>query len=399
MKIGVAGHAGIGHVNGVVGFVQDDSAGFSTVGSMIADLLNVETRIKKAEADVEKNIINITTMGGGSFSTSPRRGMTPAEARLINGLPSSDALFSQSVVVDCFGRMFGQGVWEPPLCLQAALANAVVDTFYKKASGEFAMAEESLESNSGLIGGITREFGDYSVSYLLTVNHTTGGLGPVEDLEGNIALGSKRIIMEKLDMLKCPTIIVESKAYMPAVSDELKENTFLVRAQNGVDNKAVARALYDSARELGYPVICRDDLLPSAEGVMKRSVVDLAGRITRYASELKTAESASERAGIVAKLTELVGQDAGAITCLSNKLHDVARGAGIIPGTCAVLSTLVSREDYEHWKIPIFGRDEAEKMKNIINLAVEKIASNYEEASRYVNERYVDIGYLEHIIE
>jgi hypothetical protein len=34
--IGIAGHAGIGHVNGVAGCIQDDSAGVITVSSMIA---------------------------------------------------------------------------------------------------------------------------------------------------------------------------------------------------------------------------------------------------------------------------------------------------------------------------------------------------------------------------
>lgn len=39
-----------------------------------------------------------------------------------------------------------------------------------------------------------------------------GGLGPAEDLEGNVALGSKRDLMKRLHMLQCPTIIVEGKA-------------------------------------------------------------------------------------------------------------------------------------------------------------------------------------------
>ena len=108
--IGIAGHAGIGHVNGVAGFIQDDSAGFITVSSMIADLLHADTRIREAQANVDANTITITTMDGGTCTTSPRRGITPAEARLIEGIVGQDALFCQSVAVNCLGRMFGQPI-------------------------------------------------------------------------------------------------------------------------------------------------------------------------------------------------------------------------------------------------------------------------------------------------
>jgi hypothetical protein len=394
-RIAVAGHAGIGHVFGFGGLIQDDSGGFVTVGLMLREILKCDTRIESAEADPENNVIRITTVGAGTATASPRRGITPAEARLIGGLAGEDALFCQSLAVTTMGRTCGQGVLETPVALEAALANAVVDGFARKAGPQFKLAEESIEGNCGLIGGFAVEEKGITVSYLLSVNYTRGGLGPVEDMEGNIALGSKRQVMEELLMLKCPTVIVESKAYVPSISDGLEENTFLVRAQEGIDNMVVARALFESAEELGYPVMIRHDLLPRAEGSTKRQTMALAQKITDLAEKLKNSELASEKSSIVAQMAQLVSEDAGAITCLSDRVYDVVRGAGMIPGTSAVLSLLVTKSYRDHWKIPLFEPGDAERAQNIVSLALRKIASDYDAALDNLERNYVSLEPLD----
>jgi hypothetical protein len=394
-RIAVAGHAGIGHVFGFGGLIQDDSGGFVAVGAMLREILESDTRIESAEADPEHNVIRITTMDRGTATASPRRGITPAEARLIGGLAGEDALFCQRLAVTAMGRMYGQGVLETPVALEAALANAVVDGFARKAGPRFKLAEESIESNCGLIGGMAVEKKGIAVSYLLSVNYTRGGLGPVEDLEGNVALGSKRQLMGELDMLRCPTIIVESKAYVPSLSDGLEQSTFLVRAQEGIDNLVVARALYESAEELGYPVILRHDLLPRAEGSTRRQTVDLAQRIIGLAEKLKASELASEKSSIVAQMAQLVSEDAGAITCLSDRVYDVVRGAGMIPGTSAVLSLLVTKAYRDRWKTPLFEPGDAERAQAIVGLAIQKIASNYDTALKNLERDYVSLAPLE----
>jgi hypothetical protein len=397
-RIGVAGHAGVGHAHGYGGFIQDDSGGFVTVGALLREILKTDTRIAKAEADPDSNLITITTAGGGTATASPRRGITPAEARLIRGLEGQDALFCQSLAISTMGRMYGQGVLETPVALEAALANAVVDGFRKKAQAEFKLARESIEGNSGLVGGLSVEKNGTAVSYLISVNYTTGGMGPVEDLEGNIALGSKGKVMRELDMVACPTIVVEGKVYLPSISDQLQQNTFLVRAQEGVDNMVVARALAESASELSYPVMLRDDLLPRTEGSVTQQTIDLAGRIIDCAERLKRSELASQKAEIVAEMVVLISQDAGAITCLSDKVHDVVRGVGIIPGTSAALSILVTRGYYEHWKIPMFEPADAERAGEIIDLATEKISANYDAAWQNLQRDYVSLEPLEQVL-
>lgn len=394
-RIAVAGHAGVGHVFGFGGLIQDDSGGFVTVGAILREILESDTRIERAEADPDRNIIQITTADAGTATASPRRGITPAEARLIGGLAGQDALFCHSLAVAALGRMYGQGVLETPVALEAALANAVVDGFARKAGRQFKLTEESIEGNCGLIGGMAVEENSIAISYLLSVNHTRGGLGPVEDLEGNIALGSKRQVMEELVMLNCPTIVLESKAYVPSISDGLEQNTFLVRAQEGIDNMVVARALFESAEELGYPVILRHDLLPRAEGSTRRQTMDLARRIIDLAERLRDAELASEKSSIVARMAKLVSQDAGAITCLSDRVYDVVRGAGMIPGTSAALSLLVTKSYRDHWKIPLFEPEDAERAQGIVGLAIEKIASNYDAALENLERDYVSLEPLD----
>jgi hypothetical protein len=387
-KVAVMGHAGIGHAHGYAGFIQDDAGGFITVGAMLRHILNTDTHIKRAEADPDANTITITTLGGGSATTSPRRGVTPAEARLIAELTGQDALFCQALAVRALGRIYGQGVLETPVALQAALANSVIDTFTRQAPDRFTAVQEGVGANRGLIGGLSVERDRVSVSYLASVNYTVGGLGPAEDLEGNVALGSKGDIMRTLNMLKCPTIVVEGKAYLPAISKHLEHNTFLVRAQEGIDNLVIAQALVDAAVELGYPVILRQDLLPRIEGSMARQTADFADRVIDCARRLKGAELASHKVRLVADMALLISQDAGAITCLSNRLHDVVRGAGMIPGTSAVLSILVTQRYLDHWKIPLFEPQDADGASDIVRLAIDRLAENYDAAVEELERHY-----------
>jgi hypothetical protein len=378
--------------------IQDDSVGFAIASSIIREILGADTHVKSVDVDPDRNIIRVTTVDGGTGQSSPRRGITPSEARLIHGIAGRDALLCHTLAIETLGRMYGQGVLETPAALVAALANSVVATFHKKAPDRFHLTKESLVTNSGLIGGISTEINAVSTSIMTTVNESSSGIGPAEDLEGNVALGSKGELMRKLGMLKCPTIVLEGKAYFPALSDSLQQNTFLVRAQKDLDNIVVAEALYDSAKELGYPVIFLDDALPRNEGVLKRKTVEVAERIIKTAESLKKAELASEKVLIAAELAELVSQDVGGVSFMSNKLHDIVRQAGLMPGTSAVLSMLVTQKYLAHWKIPLLEQEDIEMMKNIVYSAIPKIASNLDEANDLLDKLYADLAPLESLI-
>ena len=397
-SIGIAGHAGIGHTLCPGGLIQDDSLGFAVAGSLIQDILGADTHVESVDVDLVRNTINVATVDGGTGQSSPRRGITPSESRLMQGVAGRDALFCQTVTIEALGRVYGQGVLEVPTALEAALANSVVDTYRKKAPDRFHMTTESVAGNSGLIGGISAEVKGLSTSVMVTVNESSSGIGPNEDLEGNVALGSKGELMRKLGMLRCPTIVLEGKAYSPALSDGLHQTTFLVRAQRDLDNIVVAEALYDSAMELGYPVIFLDNAFPRNEGVLRRRTIEVAERIVEAAERLKTAELGTEKVQVAAELARLVSQEVGGVSFMSNRLYDVVRQCGLIPGTSAVLSMLVSREYLAHWKMPLLEQKDIDMMKNIVYAAIPRIASHLDEATDVMERLYEDLAPLESLI-
>lgn len=393
--IGIAGHAGIGHTHCPGGLIQDDSLGFAVAASMIKDALDADTRVKSASADPDTNSIEITTFDGGVGSAIPRRGISPREARLMQGVEGRDAILSQTLAIHAFGRMYGQGVLETPSSLQAALANAAIDTFRKKAPATFHVTTEDLPTNSGLIGGLTTEVAGVPASVLATVNATTGGLGPNEDLEGNVALGAKREVMRALGMLRLPTIVLEGKAYKSAMSDGLKQTTILVRVQKDLDNIIVAEALHEAAKELGYPVIFIDDAFPRDDGALRRKTEEVADAVKNAAEVLKKAELGTEKVLAAAELARLVSHEVGGCSFMTDKLFDVVRTTGLIPGTSAVLSMLVTREYLDHWKIPFVEQQDIDAMKSIVTTAVRKLSSRLDEANDVLERLYEDLSPLE----
>jgi hypothetical protein len=295
--------------------------------------------------------------------------------------------------------MYGPGVLETPVALAAALADAALDTYHRVAPAAFHLTTESLATNSGFIGGLSTELKSVRTAVMATVNASGLGIGPNEDLEGNVALGSKRTLMQQLEMLRSPTIVLEGKAYSPALSDGLSETTFLVRCQRDVDNIAVAEALHQAARDLGYPVIFLDSIFPFNKGGLKRKTVEVAERLIKAAERLKEAESGAEKVRLVAELATLVSEECGGVSFMTNGVHDVVRQVGMIPGTSAVLSMLVTSDYLAHWKIPVLEPADIDMMKRIVYAAVPHIASRLDEANAVLDRLYVDIGGLESLLD
>ncbi len=394
-RIGLAGHAGVAHAHGHSGLVHDDSGGLVIVGSIARELLRVDTHVRRVEVDLADNSILVSTVSGGTGTSFVRRGITPAEAQLMKAAEGQDALFCQALAVRTLGRIYGQGVLEVPAAFEGALGNAVVDSLHRAAPGRFHIVEESVATNDGLIGGMVAEVGGVDTALLLMVNRCSGGIGPVEDLEGNVALGSKRKLMDKLGMLRCPTIVVESKAYFPEVSDRIERHTLLVRFQRGLDNRVVAECLHGAAVELGYPVMLWDSAFPPPQGALKEKRLEFSARLIGLANRLIDAKLGSEKVLLSAELAKLASEDAGAITFMSDGLHDIVRAPGTIPGTSAVLSMLVSREYRDHWKIPLMEPADVEIAQRTIERAIGLLASRWDEAYEELDRYYVSVDRLE----
>ena len=104
-------------------------------------------------------------------------------------------------------------------------------------------------------------------------------------------------------------------------------------------------------------------------------------QIAQLGNTLAKAESSREKVRIVAELATLVSQDAGGITFMSSKLHDLVGGGGIMPGSSAVLSMAVSESAIRIWKIPVFTAQDSDMYLAILEKATPVLESTIQEAS------------------
>lgn len=363
-RVVVTGHVGCGHAHSHGGLVQDDSAGFCAVMALFQEAVPLgEGAFLVDSVEVAGDSFVVRTLKGGTGRARARRGITPFEADLASRARGKDASFCQAVAMECFGRLYGQGASETPVALETALALACVDAVHRnRGRNPFFLVEEDVPGNVGRIIGGVFELGSAEpvvpVGLVGVVNATSGGIGPNEDLEGNVARGAKGEAMASLGMTGAPTIVLESKAYVPGISDKLSRNAFLVRSQEGVDNAAVARSLEKAAQIEGFPVSRIDSAFPRRTGALRKATEFLAERVCSLAKELSAARASHEKVRIVSELLLLLSQDAGGCTFMSDGLHDEAGSAGLEPGTAAVLSLAVTAEEKERFQIPIFAPEE-----------------------------------------
>lgn len=359
--LGISGHAGVGHVHSHSGFVQDDSAGLAAAALILKRALPADTEISDVQVSMEKGRITVHTNGGGEASASPRRGIAPFEKELMEtrGL-HLDAAFSQNAAVRVFGRMYGQGVSETASCFQGACALAVLDTFVKAAPERFHVSAPA--SKKGYLDKAITTVLDVDgipMALMLLVNFTEGGIGPAEDYEGNVPWDFKEPVMRAVGLDAVPTILLESKAYIPAFASELTENMLMLRAEEGTDNLPLAEALLQTAKEQEIPCCLKTNAMPLSPGSLMKATAAYADRLIALAEQLKTADDCLEKVRLTADLAALVSQDAGGVTFMGNTVNDQMRGAGIIPGNHAILSMIVTTEYKEYVKIPMLTEEDA----------------------------------------
>lgn len=371
----VVGHAGIGHVHSHSSFVQDDSAGFAVVASIMKKALNIDTKIKSVHGNITTGEITVETYDGGIGKSYTRRGLTPYEIELLKRAVNEDGIYTQAVAIKTFGRMYGQGAMETPVALQGAIALAVLDSFYKKYPDKVYVTSKKYEGCIDKMAAAVVNINGIPVSLLLNINGCEGGIGPNEDNEGNTAIGQKKEIMELTGIDLVPNIIVESKAYIPALSKEIKCNTFLFRSQEGVDNIVVAKALAAAASNGNISYILKTDSLPLAKGQLKNATADFAKKIIRFGESLIEADLSNDKVSIIADISKLVSEDAGGISFMSNNLHEVVRSAGIVPGTASIISLLVPEAYINYWKIPILTSEDVEQYTELIFNAVSMVCA------------------------
>lgn len=383
MTICIAGHIGVGHVFSHSGMVQDDSLGFVATSRMLCKRFGVKTVIK--EISVESGTLLVKTEDGGVGRAIPRRGITPFEAEILGKLVGEDAALPHLAALKVFGRMYGHGVTELPVAAEYAMAASVMDTFAKNISG-FVIATREDEIASDVIGGVQIDAVGVPLSLLITINGSKIGVGPVEDLEGNVPLPPKDEVMQKIGALRAPTIVIESKAYFPSL--ELEEKTFLVRFNDAIDNVTVGKSLEKALREKRLNFIVVKNAFPPKKGEMKNKLAEMSSDIARLAVLMATADDAVSRATTIAEIARLISEDIGGVIFMSNALNDVVRGAGLVPGTGAVLSIAVPKSHLDTHVL--FATDEeADIISTVALTAANALWDCYSEAIEELEEKYI----------
>jgi len=216
---------------------------------------------------------------------------------------------------------------------------------------------------------------------------TAGGLGPVEDLEGNLSLAEKGRLMDRIGLSGLPTIILESKAYVPAVSDTMEKDVFWVRYNREFDNPAVGKALIRALEQCGLPLLQSDAAYPRHTGEMRDNAASLGRRIVAMGRRIEKAGSAAEKVRLIGELAILVSQDAGGMTYMTDAVHEIAAGGGLVPGTAAVLSMAVSRATIERCLVPDFTRTDAMHYLTVTGLSIKILSENLEEAASFLERQ------------
>ncbi|SDK30575.1 hypothetical protein SAMN05660337_0024 [Maridesulfovibrio ferrireducens] len=386
--IGISGHAGAGHVHSHCGFVQDDSAGFAVATEILKKAFPARTTISSVSADLYSGEITVVTDGGGVGKATARRGFTPYEIELLDRGEGLDAVYSQTAAFKVFGRIYGQGILEAPVALQTACCLAVMDTFEKQFPGELVYGLEDMPNKNGGCFGACVEIEGIPVSVMALVNSSDGGVGPDEDLEGNIMLGDKGRAMKDLGLDVVPTIVLESKAYVPSLCQGIDHDRLWVRINKDSDNVYVYEALLKALEKTKFPYINSDTAYPRGTGELKDAVETLGERISQIGSNFSKTKTSAEKVALIAELALLVSQDAGGVTFMSSHMHDQVGGGGIMPGMCAVLSMTVSEAYIRKWKIPAFVPADSVKFLQVISEALPVLATNIHEATEQLNERF-----------
>lgn len=396
--IGVAGHVGCGHCHSHKQFIQDDSVGLATVLTLFQEATHLSLKIKDVRSVTgSHNYVEVETESGGIGRATARRGITIHEAELVKTLVGKQAINTHTLVLETFGRIYGQGIHEVPVAVQTAIANAALDSFVKNYPDHFISGYEDLIGSCGRIAGAVLDINGIPVSVIGTVNASIGGIGPNEDMEGNIAVGVKKEIMEKLGMIRLPTIVVEGKVYWPAMSDRLDCPTFLVRQASGIDNCVVADCIYRAAQTSLLPIEINETSLQREVGALTNHTIAFSEKVIALAEQLKTAEFSQNKVNILAELSVLVSQDGGGISFMSDKLYDIVGGIGMLPATSAVFSYIVPRSYYDKYIVPFATEEDVNHFVKIVKKSVQELYQVLPHALTQVNQS-VDKGTLESLV-
>lgn len=380
-----AGHIGVGHVNSHLGFVQDDATGLATLLTLLLRACPLDMTVTGIHTDDGELSVCLACGGRGKATLSD--GFSPFEAELLQRTVGLCDLSSQSLATRVLGRIRGQGMDRLGAVLTLAHARALLDALRCHWPAGVRHAADDVPGSCGeFLGGMLSLEG-MPCAWLLTINASPDGSGPVEDSEGILPVGSKGRIMRELGMDHIPCIVLESKAYSPGTSDALEGNVPWIRWNRDSDNPAVGRCLAEAARQCRTEAVVNDGAYPRRPADLDTAGRALGERIARLGQDYAAARTSAQKVALASELARILEREIGGTSFMSQSIHSLAGGGGLWPGQSAVLSLLAGATEYRRLKAVITERQELELLADISLTAAVLLRERLPEAQAFIRER------------
>ena len=383
---GIAGHAGIAHAYSHSGFVQEDSGGFALLLALLDQACKLDVSIASVTV-AEGSRVQVTTGGGGCGEAFARRGITPLEEQLMRNVLGMQSFAPQTVATRAFGRIYGQGAMEPAAAFCLAVAKAMADTVRKTWPHKTFSAPENLPGACGeFIGGGLSLHGSQA-NWLLSINASEGGIGPIEDAEGCVPVGNKGLLMQSLGLCDVPIIMLEGKSYVPQLKDQIQETTFLVRWNEEYDNPVVGECCARALESSGWPYLIINNAYPRMDGALEKSTRAAGESLIKLGSAYANATTAAQKIEIAAEVCRFASEDLGGSIFMSNAVHQYAGSGGMWPGFGAMLSWTMDKKAIDHWRIPIIEDQDIDRGLSVLVEVARLLLARCEEATRILQQR------------
>lgn len=383
-KIALFGHIGVGHAVSHSGFMQDDAYGFAMLVYLLMQAKPLDLTI--TECNVDENSVELHLKAGGVGKAYASRGISVFEKELLLQAKGLQSYSPQHLAAKVFGRLYGQGAAEVCCALSLAYAKAVLNAIQNNFKN-CTYAEDDVRGSCGefLTGTVLIE--DIPTAWFLTINAAFGGCGPNEDSEGNIPVGSKGKLMQEKGLLDIPCLILESKAFVPAMKEKVKETSFFARWNKDSDNAVVGKCLLQALEECRVPYFVNDNAYPRNDKSLENERERVGSLIASIGEQYRKSRTAYERVQLAHKLAVLVSEDLGGSIFMSDEIFKDFAGGGLLPGVGAVLSLLISEEMLKKHKLVLFDEQDLVYAFDIICRTCRHITENYEQAAAEIKAK------------
>ena len=393
--IGIAGHAGIGHAFSHSGFFQEDSGGFAYLTTLLCRTCPAaDITIASVDIDEEGRVV-VTTKGGGVGRASALHGFSPYEKELMQRAVGMRCAAPQTLSGRIFGRTYGQGAGTQASAFSLAAANAMMDTVRVQWPSRTIGAPDDLPGCAGSFLGGVLDIDDMPVSWLLTINASENGTGPNEDSEGCVPIGNKGRIMQELGMLDMPLLVLEGKAYVPALQPPLEENSIFIRWNSKYDNIVSGECLVRAAKETGQPVCVLPDTYSRYTTELADETRRIGERIEALGHAYASETNAARKIALIAELATICNHDSAGSIFMTNDIQRIVGNGGLWPGLGAMLALIVTREEADLWKTLRLTDEEMNMVVDILVKAAQYLYERKDEAMVYVEQRRPEISLAE----